>query len=70
MDSKPLCEIIQRIEGMTGIKSLLILAVAALNLAVVPRRIGTDQLMPDAQFSSRLFKQRRQIALAARKPGW
>ena len=63
MDSKLFCEIIQRIESVTGIESLLVLAVAALDLAVVPRRIGADQLMPDAQLGSRLFKQRRQIAL-------
>ena len=67
MDRKLLCEIVQRIECVAGIEALLVLAVAALNLAVVPRCIRTDQLMPDAQFSSSFFKQRRQIALAVGK---
>ena len=67
VDSELLCEIIQRIEGVARIKSLLIFAVAALNLAVVPGRIRTNELVPNAQFGSRLFKQRRKISLAARK---
>ena len=53
---------------MAGIEPFLILAVAALDLAVVARRIWTDQLMPDAQLRSRLFKQRRQIALTVGEP--
>ena len=64
MDGELLCEIIQRIKRMAGIKALLILAVAALDLAVVARGIRANELMPDAQFGSRLFKQRRQITLA------
>ncbi len=52
---------------MTGIETLLVLTVAALDLAVVPWRIGTNELVSDAQLGSRLFKQRRQISLAARK---
>ena len=65
MDSKLFCEIAQRIESVARIESLLILTVAALDLTVVPRRIGADQLVPDVQLGSRLFKQRRQIAFAA-----
>ena len=38
MDGELLREIVQRIEGVAGIESLLILTVAALDLAVVPRR--------------------------------
>ena len=49
MDSELLCKVVQRIERMAGIEALLILAVAALHFAVVPRRIRTDQLMPDTQ---------------------
>ena len=48
MDSELLCKIVQRIERMTGVKTLLILTVAALDFAVVPRRIRADQLVPDA----------------------
>ena len=58
MDGELLYKIIQRIE------ELLILTVAALDLAVVARRIGANQFMPDPQFGSRLLKQRRQITFA------
>ena len=67
MDRKLLCEIIQRIECVAGIEALLVLAVAALHLTVVPRRIWTNQLMPDAQLSSRPLKQSRQLALPVGK---
>ena len=39
-------EIPERIEGMAGIESLLILSVAAFNLAVVSGRIRPDKRMP------------------------
>ena len=58
MDGELLYKIIQRIE------ELLILAVAALDLSIVARRIGANQFMPDPQFGSRLLKQRRQITFA------
>ena len=64
MDGELIYKIIQRIEGVTGIEELLILTVAALDLSVVARRIGANQLMPDPQFGSRLLKQRRQITFA------
>ena len=65
MDSELLCEIVQRIECVAGIEALLVLAVAALHLTVVPRGIRANQLMPDAQLSSRPLKQSRQLALPA-----
>ena len=68
MDGELLCEIIKRIKGMAGIKTFLVLTVAALDLAVVARSIGPDQLMPDALLGSSPFKQRRQIALTIREP--
>ena len=52
MDRELLCEIVQRVERMAGVKALLILPVAALCLAVVPGRIGTDQFMPNLTFSN------------------
>ena len=52
---------------MAGIKTFLILAVAALDLAVVPRGIGADQPMQDAQLGGSPIKQRRQITLAVGK---
>ena len=67
MNSKLCCEIVQRIECMAGIKSFLILTVTALDLAIVPRSVGTNQFVPDAKLRSRLFKQCRQITLTVGK---
>ncbi len=58
MDGELLCKVIQRVEVVARIEALLILTVAALDFAVVARRIGANQFMPDPQFGSRLFKQR------------
>ena len=58
MNGELLCKVIQRVEVVARIEALLILTVAALDFAVVPRRIRADQLVLDAQFGSRLFKQR------------
>ena len=58
MNGELLCKVIQRVEVVARIEALLILTVAALDFAVVPWRIRADQLVPDAQFGSRLFKQR------------
>ena len=41
MDGKLLCEIVQRIEGVAGIKAFLVLAMAALDFAVMARGIRT-----------------------------
>lgn len=49
---------------MAGIKPFLILTVAALDFTIMPRRVRTDQLVPDAQFSSSFLKQRWNIAPA------
>ena len=66
-DRELLCKIVQRVERMAGVKALLILPVAALCLAVVPERIGTDQFMPNPQLGGRLLKQRRQVTFTAGK---
>ena len=58
VDDELLCKVIQRVEVVARIEALLILTVAALDFAVVPWRIRADQLVLDAQFGSRLFKQR------------
>lgn len=50
MDGKLLCKVIQGIEQAARVEAFLILAVAALDLAVVARRVRTDQFMPDIQF--------------------
>ena len=67
MDGELFREVIQRVKRVAGIETLLILAVAALDLAVVARGIRADQLVPDAQLGRSPFKQRRQIALAVGK---
>ena len=59
VNGKLLCEIIQRIESVAGVKTFLILAVAALDLAVVARGIRANALVANAQLSGSLFKQRR-----------
>ena len=51
MDSKLFCKVIQGKEGMAGVEAFLVFPVAALHLAVVPGRIGTDQLVADPQIS-------------------
>ena len=68
MDSKLLCKIVQGIERVTEVKPFLILTVTALDLAIVARRIWTDQLMPDTKLGRRLFKQSRQVTLTVREP--
>ena len=49
---------------MAGIEALLILAMAALHLAVVARRVGPDQFVTDAQLGDSFLEQCGQIALA------
>ena len=41
VDSKLLCEIVQRIEGMAGIEAFPVLAMAALDFTVMARGIRT-----------------------------
>ena len=67
MDGELLIKIVQRIKTVAGIEAFLVLPVAALHLAVVAGRIRANELMPDIQLSSRLFKQRWQVALAVGK---
>ena len=67
MDGKLFCEIVQRIESVARIETLLILAMAALHLAVMPRGIGTNAFMSNAQLRSGLFKQCGKITLAVGK---
>ena len=59
-DGELLCKIIQKVNRVAGIKTLLIRTVAALHLAVVLRSIRTDQPMPDAKLGSSPLNQRRQ----------
>ena len=60
MDGELFREVIQRVNRVAGIITLLIFAVAALDLAAVLRSIRTDQPMPDAKLGSSPLNQRRQ----------
>ena len=64
MDSELLGEVIEGVETVTGVKALLVLPVATLHLAVVARRVGTDELVADPQLGGCGLKQGRQIPLA------
>lgn len=54
-----LLEIGERIELVGGVELLIVLAVAALNLAIVPWSIGADELVADAELGEGGFKERR-----------
>lgn len=64
MDSKLLCEIVQRVKAVAGVKAFLVLPVAAFYFAVVAGRVGADELVPDSQCGGSGLKQGRQIAFA------
>ena len=49
------------VETVSGIEAFLVFAVTAFNLAVVPMRIGTDELVANAQCACSAFKQRWNI---------
>ena len=68
MDGKLLCKVIQGIERAARVEAFLILAVAALDLAVVAGRVGANELVAAAQPGSGLLKQCRKILLAVGKP--
>ena len=57
VDRKLLSEVLKRIEGVTGIEPLLVFAVAAFNLAIMARSVGTDELVTDTQLSGGILKQ-------------
>ena len=60
MDGELLGEVAQGIKAVAGVEAFLVLTVAALHLAVVARRVGTDELVADAQLGGNgRFKQGR-----------
>ena len=63
MDCELLCKVIQGIEAVTGIKPFLIFPVSVLHFAVVTWRIGTDELVEDAELGGGSLKQGGQIPL-------
>lgn len=68
VNGKLFVEIFEGKERVAGIEPLLVLAVAALDLAVVAGRVGANELVADAQLGGGLLKQCRQIPLAVGKP--
>jgi hypothetical protein len=46
-----------------AVETLLVLSLTALNLAVVPGRVGTNQFMANAQGGGSGFKERLEFAL-------
>ena len=61
-------EIFEGKERVAGIEPLLVLTVAALDLAIVAGRVGANELVADAQPGGGLLKQCWQISLAVGKP--
>ena len=47
MGGKLLCKVVQGVERMARVKPLLVLTVAALDLAVVPWRIWANEFVPN-----------------------
>ena len=56
-------EVCKRIEAMRVVEATLILTVAALYLAIVTGRVGTNQLVPNAQLCGGPLKERDQFTV-------
>ena len=65
MDSELLGEVIEGVETVIGVKAFLVLSMASFHLAVVTRRVRTDQLMimTDTKLSNSFLKQGRDLSL-------
>lgn len=66
-DSKLLGEVVEGRERMTGVEALLIRSMAAIQITVVLRDVGTKELVADTWFRCCLLKQSRKIPLAVRE---
>ena len=64
MDGELLIKIVQRIKTVAGIEVFLVLPVAALYLAVVAGRVGTDELVVYTELCSGSLKQGGQVMFA------
>lgn len=67
MGRELLFEVQQRVEGMTGIETLLVLPVTSFHFAVVSGRVRTDELMSNSKGLRSRFKQSGAIPLAVGK---
>ena len=56
-------EVLERVKAMAGVETFLVFAVAALDLTVVARCIGPDQLMPDTQVDGSGLEKGRKSSL-------
>jgi len=63
VSSELLTKVGEGIEAVDAVETLLVLSVAALDLAVVPGRVGSDQLVAYAQGRGGGFKERLGFAL-------
>lgn len=67
MHSELSIEVGKRVETMGAVEATLILTVAALYLAIVTGRIGTNQLVSNAQLCSGFLKERDQFTVGLSK---
>ena len=56
-----------RLKAMEGVELVVILPMAALNFTVMPRCVGTDQLVTDTMFFKRKLEHRLPIPLTLRE---
>ena len=61
VDGELISKVIKGIKGVGRIETLLILPMAALDLAVVGWSIGTNKLVPDAELCGGVLKESRNI---------
>lgn len=67
MDGKLLSEVVEGVKTVAGVKTLLVLPVVALHLAVVARCVGTDELVADASWTTVASKRVGRSCLPVKK---
>ena len=67
-DSKLFPVVLERIKLVRRVEILIILAMAALDLSVMPRREDFNELMPDSELVERFLKERRPHRLGSVHP--
>lgn len=67
MDGKLPGKVIKGVEPVRIVEAFLVLAVRALDLAVVARGIGTNELVVDSKLISSILKERAPIAMGVGK---
>ena len=64
-----LAEVVKGIELVRSVEVFIVLAMAALDLAVMARCVDPDELVPDPQLVERFLKERRTLRFGAGHPG-